>query len=101
MEYEMNHLDVVAFGTELNSIATHKVLPSGLGHRLSLVYEFAVHDAVWDLNNTTTFHQHMGVQEGKFVVIPLKNQIKIKTEEDTTVKIKIELPSKAEQQFQA
>lgn len=80
MERMMNHGDVFVFGTELNSGATHAVLPFGIGYRLSLVFEFAVHDAVWKPNNTTTFHDHMGVREGKFTLFPLKNTIKVKQE---------------------
>jgi hypothetical protein len=36
------------------------------------VYELTVHGKVWLGDKTTTFHNHMGVNEGKFNVLPLK-----------------------------
>jgi hypothetical protein len=54
---------------------------------VSFVYELTVHGKVWLGDKTTTFHNHMGVNEGKFNVLPLKaTTIEIeKGEYDVTV----------------
>jgi hypothetical protein len=80
MNHHLTHGDVIAFGTQFNAVATHAVLGGSTGNRISLVYELALHDPVWKGDKTTTFHEHMGVKEGKFHVRPLKQTIKIEQE---------------------
>jgi hypothetical protein len=76
MEHKLTHGSVVAFGAELNSVATHSVIGGGNGHRMSLVYEFAAHDEQWLGEKTTPFHTHMRVAEGVFKVLPLATSVK-------------------------
>ena len=80
MEHKLTHGSVVAFGAQLNSVATHSVLGGGAGFRMSLVYEFACHDEKWLGANSTSFHKHMGVVGGRFAVLPLTGALKIKSE---------------------
>ena len=81
MNHRIDHGDVVAFGSKLNAVATHEVLPGGKGKRMSLVYEFAVHnDDYTDDRKDDAFHNHMGVKDGKFKLLPLQNKSRIKIE---------------------
>jgi glutaredoxin len=80
MNHHLAHGDVIAFGTQLNAVATHTVLGGSTGNRISLVYELALHDPVWMGDETTTFHEHMGVNEGKLRVRPLRQTIKVEQE---------------------
>jgi pSer/pThr/pTyr-binding forkhead associated (FHA) protein len=72
MDHRLKHGDVIAFGSQFNSVATHGVSGGSTGNEMSPVYETAVHSKIWLGEKATTFHEHMGVNKGKFNVLPFQ-----------------------------